>query len=204
MASITKIKAQTKRDGYYNIFVDDAFFCSLSDLQLSLLGLKPGQELTDEYKAKILESSAISKTYNRALYYLQYGARTVSQMRVYLTQKDYQPEHIEPVLEMLLKDSYLNDEALARSFVTDRQNFKPRSLQKLSAELRKKGIHSATVELVLSELGQDDQILAITTVAKKKLRQTRYQDKTKLTQYLLRQGFRYSDIKLALEDTELA
>ena len=202
MATITKIKPQSKRDGYYNIFVDDAFFCSLSELQLSLLALKIGQELTKEYEAKILASSAISKTYNRALYYLQYGDRTVSQMRVYLTQKKYQPEYIEVVLEMLEKEKYLNDENLARRFVADRQNFKPRSRQKLNAEMRKKGIDSATVELVLSELDQDDQDLAIRAVAEKKLRQARYQDKAKLTEYLLRQGFYYSDVKQALEEVE--
>jgi regulatory protein len=123
-------------------------------------------------------------------------------MRVYLTQKKYQPEYIEVVLEMLEKEKYLNDENLARRFVADRQNFKPRSRQKLNAEMRKKGIDSATVELVLSELDQDDQALAIRTVAEKKLRQARYQDKAKLTEYLLRQGFYYSDVKQALEEVE--
>lgn len=200
MATITKIQPQVKRDGYYNIFVDDAFFCSLSDLQLSLLALKVGQELSDGEKDKILESSAISKTYNRALYYLQFGPRTVSQMRTYLLRKDFNEEYIEVVLEMLIKEHYLNDELLARTFVEDRQHFKPRSRRQLQAELRKKGIGSETIELVLSELEEDDQLVAIKTLAEKKMRQTRYQDSTKMTQYLLRQGFVYSDVKQVLSE----
>jgi len=195
MAIVTKIQPQVKRDGYYNIFVDDAFYCSLSDLQLSLLALKIGQELSTNEKEKILESSAITKTYNRALYYLQFGPRTVSQMRSYLVRKDYNEEYIEVVLEMLIKERYLNDELLARTFVEDRQHFKPRSRRQLNAELRKKGIGLETIELVLSDLEENDQLVAIRTLTEKKMRQTRYQDLTKMTQYLLRQGFLYSDVK---------
>lgn len=200
MATVTKIQPQVKRDGYYNIFVDDAFFCSLSDLQLSLLALKIGQTLSDTKKEKILESSAISKTYNRALYYLQFGPRTVSQMRTYLLRKDYNAEYIEVVLEMLIKEHYLNDELLARTFVEDRQHFKPRSRRQLQAELRKKGIGSETIEQVLSELEDNDQIEAIKILTHKKMRQTRYQDQTKMTQYLLRQGFSYNDVKQVLSE----
>ncbi len=203
MATVTKIQPQVKRDGYYNIFVDDAFFCSLSDLQLSLLALKIGQNLSDGEKDKILESSAITKTYNRALYYLQFGPRTVSQMRTYLLRKDYNAEYIEVVLEMLIKEHYLNDELLARTFVEDRQHFKPRSRRQLQAELRKKGIGSETIEQVLSELEDNDQIEAIKILTHKKMRQTRYQDQTKMTQYLLRQGFLYSDVKQVMSELAL-
>lgn len=200
MAIITKIAPQVKRDAYYNIFVDDAFFCSLSELQLSLLSLKAGQELSTKRAEEVLESSAISKTYNRALYYLQYGPRTVYQMRVYLLKKDYNPEYIEVVLEMLQKEHYLNDELLARNFVEDRQLFKPRSQRQLKAELQKKGISKEAIDIVLEDLDENDQTNAIKALANKKIKQTRYQDKTKMTQYLLRQGFVYSDVKQVLAE----
>jgi len=200
MATITKIQPQVKRDGYYNIFVDDAFFCSLSDLQVSVLSLKVGQDLTTELQADILKSSKVSKTYSRALYYLQYGPRSVAQMRTYLIQKDYELEYIEPVLETLQSEHYLDDSLLATNFVFERQNSKHRSTRQLNGELRKKGIAPDIIEQVLSELGDDDQLMAIRSLATKKMRQTRYQDQIKMTQYLLRQGFNYGDVKEVLAE----
>lgn len=202
MAQITKISPQKKRDGYYNIFVDDAFFCGLSELQLATLHLQVGQQLTTQEQEDIQQSSAIGKTYNRALYYLQYGPRTTSQMRTYLLQKGYIEEHIDSVLVTLQNENYLNDEQLAQSFVRDRQTYKPRSTRMLRAELRKKGIDSIVIESTIADMDENNQLDAIKHIAEKKLKQARYQDKTKLIEYLLRQGFSYNDVKSVLSDID--
>ncbi len=202
MSQITEISPQKKRDGYYNIFVDQAFFCSLSDLQLASLHLKVGQLLSTEEIAEIKKSSAVNKTYNRALYYLQFGPRTIYQMHKYLIEKKYEPEYIDIAIDTLKDEKYLNDELYAESFVRDRQTFKPRSKRMLIAELRKKGIQNDTINYVLDELDENDQLDAIKKIINKKTKQVRYQDKQKLTEYLLRQGFRYSDIKQAVDDLD--
>lgn len=202
MNQITKISPQTKRDGYYNIFVNEAFFCSLSDLQLATLHLKVGQQLSDQEQASIKKASAITKTYNRALYYLQYGPRTTWQMNKYLVDKGYEPEYIDATIQTLIDEKYLNDELYAMSFVQDRQTFKPRSKRMLTAELRRKGIQSDTITVVLGALDENDQVESIKKIVDKKIKQAKYQDKKKLTEYLLRQGFSYSDIKNTLEDID--
>lgn len=49
-----------------------------------------------------------------------------------------------------------------------------------------------------------DQVKVIKTLIEKKYHQSnKYQDKQKLTQYLLRQGFKYSDVVKALDDVDL-
>ena len=172
----------------------------MSELQIDTLHLRVGQEITAAERDEILKSSASIKTYNRALYYLQYGPRTTSQMREYLLKKKYEEEHIEPVLVMLQKERYLNDELLAQTFVQDRQMFKPRSRRMLVMELRKKGVDKNVIDATLDELGDDDQVLAIQSIVAKKIKQSRYRNKTKLTQYLMRQGFVYADVKTVLEE----
>ncbi len=203
MSQITEISPQKKRDGYYNIFVDQAFFCSLSDLQLAALHLRVGQQLSAQESADIKKASAITKTYNRALYYLQYGPRTTYQMRKYLIDKKYEPEHIDIAIDTLKDEKYLNDELYAESFVRDRQAFKPRSKRMLTAELRKKGIQNDTINQVLNELDDNDQVEAVKSIVYKKIKQSRYQDKQKLTEYLLRQGFSYSEVKNVLDDLDI-
>ncbi len=202
MLQITEISPQKKRDGYYNIFVDQAFFCSLSELQLATLQLKVGQQLSNTDQANIKKASAITKTYNRALYYLRYGPRTIWQMNKYLVDKGYEQEHIDATIHILTAEKYLNDELYATSFVQDRQTFKPRSKQMLTAELRRKGISNDTITNVLGGLGENDQLNAITTIISKKIKQSKYQDKKKLTEYLLRQGFSYYNIKSVIENID--
>ena len=200
MPKITKLQPQVKRDGYYNIFVDDAFFCSISELQLSLLSLSVGQDLSEDQKLELLDNSATIKTYNRALYYLKYGPRSEKQMKNYLSQKGYEDKYIDRAITTLIKDGYINDTVLAQSFVDDRQLFRPRSLSQLRVELIKKGIDRDIIDQTLMGIDSDSQLESIKAVAAKKYKQSRYKDLEKLTQYLQRQGFKYSDIKTALSE----
>ena len=71
----------------------------------------------------------------------------------------------------------------------------------LQQELQKKGVSSEVITKVLQseEINERNNILALIT---KKRRLTKYQDETKLVQYLVRKGFKYDDIKavLSIED----
>lgn len=199
MPTITSIQPQKKRSGYYNIFVDEDYFCSLSDLQLSTLKLKIGQEASLKELNNIKNNSELSKVYDRALYYLQYGPRTVMQMHKYLMQKGFLKEHVDIAIDKLQSMNYLNDLDYSLSFISTRQKLKPRSVAVLKKELLLRGVNKETMELAIAQSEDVDNELAIKTIIEKKIKQKKYQDKNKMLQYLSQQGFGYSESKESIE-----
>lgn len=204
MNKITEITRQKKHNNLYNIYVDDSFCCSIGDLELSLMHLKVGQILSDDELKKIISSSNYNKTYNIALYYLQYGPRTEYQMRSYLTQKGYESTYIDMTIAQLIADKYIDDLAYASSFIADKQQYRLKSNSYIKAHLIKKGISKTIIKQSLEMDEVVDQVKVIKTLIEKKYHQSnKYQDKQKLTQYLLRQGFKYSDVVKALDEVDL-
>lgn len=201
MLQITDIQAQKKRAGYYSIFVNEEYSFSLSDLDLSAANLHVGQTVAQQELEQLKKTSLTAKAYNRALYYLKYGPRTVWQMRQYLERKGgFGEEEISSAIQGLEKDKYLNDAAYVDSYLNSRQAYKPSSKRQLNAELRKKGIDSKIIEERLSELDDESQKTAVLQIVQKKINQPKYKDKKKLTEYLVRQGFPYGLVKKALEE----
>lgn len=201
---ITDIQAQKKREGYYSIFINEEYSFSLSELDLSTVSLHIGQSITKTKLAELRQASLASKAYSRAIYYLRYGPRSVWQMRQYLKNKaGFETQEIEQVIVKLEKDGYLNDEVYIDSYLNSRQISRPRSKRQLNAELRKKGISPSTIDIKLSGIDEEAQLEAITILAKKKLTLPRYRDRQKLTEYLVRQGFPYSQVITALKELEL-
>lgn len=198
---ITDIQTQKKREGYYSIFINEEYSFSLSELDLSAANLHIGQTVSEEAFEELKKRSLVSKTYNRALYYLRYGPRTTAQMQQYLARKaGFAEEEITLAITRLVDEGYLDDTAYVESFLEARQISRPRSKRQLAAELQKKGVPRALVDEKLSEIGEDSQIQAVLQIAQKKMLLPRFQDKQKLIEYLMRQGFSYSVIKQALAE----
>ena len=109
-------------------------------------------------------------------------------------------EDIEAVIAKLIDLKVIDDENFAKYFVMNRNQIKGTSEKKLRLELRNKGVAEYIINDVLSEdeFGEklrDDKI-EIAKIIEKKRR--RGYDDTKLTQYLLRQGFPYDLIRESL------
>lgn len=203
-SKITDIQKQKKHAHLYNVFVDDAFYCSLSDLQLSLLGLSIGQQLSKNELDNIKSNSEMDKTYNRALFYLQYGPRTEQQMSSYLTQKGYDEQCISTVVQRLKDNNLINDFDYAQNFVVEKRTLKLKSDTFIKSQLIKKGIDKSVVELALTNDDLDNKLDVLKNLIVKRYKQSgRYRDKQKMTQYLLRQGFGYFDISNAFDELGL-
>lgn len=198
---ITAIKAQVKRPGRYSIFVDEKYSFSLSDIALLDQKLTIGLELSSEQLAALKQLSADDKAYNRVLGYLAVRPRSSFEVRQYLRRKQATAELTEAIITKLQEKRLLDDEAFARSWVENRRLLKPISRRKLQVELRQKGVSDQIVQAVLSD-DETEDISVLKELVERKRRQTKYQDQTKLMQYLARQGFMYEDIKRALETDE--
>lgn len=201
MPVITDITAQKRQTDIYNIIVDGKFVCGLGALELSSAGLKVGLEITHEDITRLVAQSQGAKAYNLALRYLSYRPRSEFEVREYLRRKEYEDEAIERALRQLHGNKFVDDTAFAESWVRSRQASAPRSMRILRMELMKKRVAKDVIDSVLSEQDAGMEVEALRAVAAKKLRLVRFsQDNQKLIQYLVGQGYRYSDVKRVLDE----
>ena len=191
---ITDIKAQVKRNDRYSIYGDGKYVFSLSENELLNSGIKIKQEYDGEELEKLQMTVVLDKAYDRSLNMISRRPRSIWEMRQYLKQKDYDDNVIEEILNKLSNRKYLDEEKFAEAWLRDRRILKRTSKRRLQQELRAKKVSDSIIQKVLAEDEADEQDILRELIEKKRM-QSRYQDDQKLIQYLIRQGFNYSDIK---------
>ncbi|HSH56067.1 MAG TPA: RecX family transcriptional regulator [Candidatus Limnocylindrales bacterium] len=196
---ITAIKQQVKRADRYSIYVDEKYSFSLSDTALLESRLVPGQELTPAEVKDLKRQSADDKVYSLALRYVAIRSRSRHELETYLKRKEAPTELIDRIMGRLSDLGFVDDEAFARVWVENRRLLKPVSRRRLMLELRQKRVPDDVVQIVLADDETSDRD-TLAELVQRKRRQTKYQDDTKLMQYLARQGYGYDDIKSALAD----
>ena len=191
---ITDIKKQVKRSDRYSIYADGKYSFSLSEHELLNSGIKIGQEYEGADLDNLQKKVVLDKAYDSTLNLIARRVRSTWEIRDYLKRKDYGEEVIEEILNMLSNKKYVDDEKFAEARVRDRRMFNNTSKRRLQQELRQKRVSDEIIQKVLSE-DPTDEADVLKALIEKKRSQTRYQDDQKLIQYLIRQGFNYSDIK---------
>ena len=215
--AITDIKEAVRDQDRLNIYIDGKFFCSLALSQVVDLKLKIGRVLTDEELVELKRASEFGKLYQRALEYALLRPHSQKELRDYLKKKTlsrtvrvknkktgeyqtklkegYDASLVEPVLARLIERGYVDDERFARLWIENRSVRKGISQKKLRLELQTKGVSQDIIDNCLSEGVRNEQEELAKVIAKKA---KKYPDEQKLIQYLLRQGFSYSDVLEAL------
>lgn len=196
---ITSIKQQVKRRDRYSIFVDEKYAFSLSESGLLAQGLATGQELDKAQLKALREASGADKAYGSALRYVAIRPRSEWEMEMYLRRKEVDEPVAEQIMQRLRGNGLLDDLTFARAWVANRRLLKSTSKRRLRMELKQKHVPEQVIEQTLREDETDEQDALRDLAAKKS---SRYSDKTKLMNYLARQGFSYDDIKSVLSQSE--
>lgn len=198
---VTAIKQQVKRADRYSIFVNSTYCCSLSETGLLESGLRIGQELNPEQLQALHEKAQSDKAYDRSLQLIARRPRSEWEVRQYLLRKSYDEQIIYDTIEHLRERKFINDVSFARAWVNNRRLLKPISKRKLRQELLQKRVPEEVIIDCLT-LDETDDKTVLEQLIRQKQKQTRYQDRQKLMQYLSRQGFSYGDIKETLAELE--
>ncbi len=210
---VSDIREAVRDKNRVNVYIDDKFFCSLDIAQVVDLHVKIGRELNNEELEELKRASDFSKFYNRALEFTLMRPHSSKEVRDYLKRKTldrkvrvknqktgeyktvlkqgYDQSLVEPVYKRLEERGYIDDRRFAETWVENRNITKGSSLKKLRLELAQKGISQSVIEEVLAETDRDDVAELRKIIARKA---KKYPDEQKLIQYLMRQGFNYSDI----------
>lgn len=162
-------------------------------------GIRIGREYSEVELGELQQAAVIDKAYMRALDLLSRRARSEWELRDYLRRKEYDETTITTILTKLSDSGYIDDYSFATSWVENRHLLKSISQRKLWQELKQKHIADDVISQVLREDMANEQNSLRQLVAKKRS-QTRYQDDQKLIAYLLRQGYRYDDVKEVLKE----
>lgn len=163
------------------------------------MGLRLKQVLSQSEIDELQALAVETHDYNAAVRYSAQRMHSQREVEQYLKRKGVEPEASSQIIDRLIESGLINDLEFARMWVRDRVSLKLRSLRRLEQELQAKGVSRDVIDQVVGEQEEAGQSAALGELIAKK-RRSGVEDDQKLIQYLLRQGFSFSDIKQALED----
>lgn len=194
MRKITAIEAQKRNPNRVNIYINDEFAFGLS--RIVAAWLQVGQVLSDEKIAVMQEEDAREVALQKALHFLSYRARSLQEVRKNLEKHEMPEAVIQNTLQRLQDAGLLSDHDFARTWVENRNTFRPRGWRALRMELRQKGLSESVIDATLQET-TDEEDLAL-QAAQKYLRKVHGLDwmefRKKLGGFLGRRGFPYEVI----------
>ena len=193
MPKITDMQIQKKNKTRANVYVDGEFAYALEMLTVMKLGLKIGQEVSQDKLAEAIFDSEKSVAFEKAMDYLGRGMKTAKQMRDYLEKKGYDGAVVEHVVAKLKEYRYVDDDAYAKLYVE--RNAATKGDRRLKQELIQKGIAVSRAEQYAAT--DDEQALTnATRLAEKYMKNKPCTVKTlqNLQRYLLSRGYGYDTV----------
>ena len=197
--TITALKSQQRNQERVSVYLDGEYAFGLTAVEAA--HLRKGQALSDAEIDALQVQDERQRAYDQAVRFLSYRPRSRAEVERYLRDKKTAGEVIAAVVERLEQTHYLDDEAFARFWVENREEFKPRSRRALQYELRQKGLSSQAIAQALDE-AQDDEAAAWRAVEGRLARWaglSRDELRQKMAGYLGRRGFNYEIIAAIFE-----
>lgn len=192
MRRITSIERQ-RRGGRIAVMVEGEPWASVHREAVYALGLRVGQEATDELRQRLEREDARHRAYEAALHLLSYRPRAEQELRERLRRKGLPGDAIDETIARLRAAGLVNDEQFARQWVAERgsgAHARGRSL--LAAELRARGIRDAGATTALDAVDEEALAGAVARAHAAKLRVETYAEfYRRLGGFLQRRGFGY-------------
>ncbi|MEM7345231.1 MAG: RecX family transcriptional regulator [Chloroflexota bacterium] len=196
--TITALKIQKRNKERVNVFLDDEF--ALAVTLMVATTLRKGQHLSDQEIETLKVQDDQDKGYDRALNFLSFRPRSRTEVARYLHGKGYDEATTEAIIERLVVKQYIDDEAFARFWLENREQFKPRGERALRYELRQKGVPDEVINRILTDVDEDE--LAWAAIESKLPRWEGLAEdalKKKVFGFLSRRGFGYDVVNQVFE-----
>lgn len=193
MVAVNNYEALGK--GRYRVAFDNGVSCVLYRSEAAQLSIEAQCSLTDENYDYLINEIVGKRAKKRAMHILEQMDRTEHQLREKLAKGEYPQECIDSAVEYVKKYRYLDDERFASSYV--RYHQEKLSRQQLSVKLSQKGVSKDIIaEALEMEYEADDGEKIRNLLSKRHFDpdNTDRQENNKIYQYILRRGFKSSDI----------
>ncbi|HIX36128.1 MAG TPA: recombination regulator RecX [Candidatus Limosilactobacillus merdigallinarum] len=189
---ISKIQAQ-KRKGRYNVYLDGQYAFPVDESVLIKYRLMRGMEIDDDLAAKISNDDAVAKAYSKMLDFLSHQLRTEKEVRQKMVADNVPPQFVEPVMQKLRGQGYLDDLNYAQSYVRTIMRTELKGPRVIRQNLRQKGIGEIDIDRALTQFDHASQVDRATELAKKLYRHYQKQplrrQTEKVRQGLMTHGF---------------
>ena len=195
---ITSIRVQKRNPNRANVSIEGEFAFGLAMIEAAKL--TKGQHLSDADIEALQGRDEQERAYESGLTFLSYRPRSKDEVVRRLRKKGYSGETIEAMVGRLHQTGLLDDEAFARYWISNREQFQPRGAFALRSELWQKGVEGSTVDALLEEVDEEES--AYRSAMKRLSRWERLDPalrRRKMTDYLRRRGFGYETIRCVWE-----
>lgn len=147
-----------------------------------------------------------SRARNVLLHQLARSAKSTSQLRKILEQREISPDIAEKVLERFTEVGLIDDAAYAETIVNSRRNYKGLAKSAIKRELNEKGVSQELVEEAISGITAEDDFESAKQLATRRFGQMAHLEKEvrtrRLAGYLQRKGYASSAVFAAIKFAE--
>lgn len=197
---MTITQLQETKKGRFSVFADGQFLFSVhKDTFLLRPELAVGRRVTPETLEEIrLEDEELSCK-EKALTLLEYSSHSAGRLAEKL-RRFYPPDTVDRVIGRLRELGLLDDLDYGRRLAADLLNLRGYSLGRVRQTLYQRRLDKETVQAVMEELADIDQVSPMVALVQKKylpkLREP--QGREKVAAALQRRGYQYDEIREAL------
>lgn len=184
-----------REKGRTSIRFDNGMEVLLYKGEVRKLGLQEQTVISREKYDEIIYEILGTRAKKRAMFLLERMDRTEHQLRDKLMQNGYPAVCVDLAIDYVKKYHYIDDLRYATNYISYQQ--KRKSRQKLKIDLLTKGIDKNVIEQALDEAFDSDEQIKIRQLLEKKHydpKECDRKEKQKTYQYLMRRGFKGSDI----------
>ena len=190
---IVALKKQDK--GRLRICFENGESCIVYYSEIRGLNLDEGIYISHGVYEKIFKEIVGKRAKKRALHLLEQMDRTEQQLRDKLSASEYPIKCIDDAIEYVKSFHYLDDERYAETFT--RYKKEKMSRQQIKQKLMQKGVNREIISNAIDEEYDVDETIHIRSLLAKKHYSNQNTDEgefRRVYNYLLRRGFRSSDI----------
>ena len=205
MKKITKISMQQNGERY-NLFLDEEFFCGITEDTLVKLRLQKGMMVDEKALEEIAREEMNNKCFNYAVFLL--GKRNYFEKVLMdkLKEKEYDEEAITFAMDKLHQYRYLDEQRLTAAFINDKKRFSKKGPKYIASVLKTKGVDSELIRQTLEENYEEDEAFEnCVSLLRKKIdyyrrkTQDTYTLKGKLYAFLAQRGYNGDVIKRSIK-----
>ena len=171
----------------YNVFIDSR--------------IRKNDSITHEYINELFKINQLSTIKNTALNLLSRRQHSRKELFQKLVKKNYDKTFCLEVLKELEEFKYLDDKGFAESFAEEKIRRGKCGINKIKADLIKKGIDKKIISAIEGEFSNNEEIIKnLNNLAHKKINLLKEKEisskkiKNKVISYLLGKGFTYEQV----------
>lgn len=198
MIIVKEIEAVGK--GRYRVQFDTGVTCLLYRKEMSSFSIEKGKKITAQQYQELLEEVVGKRAKKRALHLLEQMDRTEKQLRDKLLANEYPQSCIDGAIAYVKGFHYLDDSRYASNYVRFSQE--KMSRVQMKQKLMQKGIASSVIADAIEEAYVADEMEQIMALLRKRKFVPEKADEKEFQrtyQYVMRRGFKSSDILKAMK-----